>query len=281
MPVIAMTRELGSRGNEVAEGLAQDLGLALVRHDFVERLAESARLSTCTVMRWMDGRATLLERWRAERSGLPLFVEEQLLERAALGRVVIRGWGAIHLLRAVPHALCVRVCAPIDVRAQRMMDILGLESAGRARDEVLRSDACRAAALRRHFGDACEQAPRYDMVLDTGTWHVGRCIAQIRRALELREYQPTPESRALLAALALSARIRSALRRDHATAGFRISVQSNANGRPGHVALEGMVIDEGERLAAEDVARRCDGVSGIENRLRPMWSGRIARHLNG
>ena len=36
MPVIAMTREMGTLGKEVAAGLAERLGLEVVHHELVE-----------------------------------------------------------------------------------------------------------------------------------------------------------------------------------------------------------------------------------------------------
>ena len=41
MTVIAMTREMGTRGKDVAAGLAERLGIEVVHHEVVERhLAE-------------------------------------------------------------------------------------------------------------------------------------------------------------------------------------------------------------------------------------------------
>jgi cytidylate kinase len=245
MPVIAMTRELGCLGNEVARGLARDLGLRLVTHETVERLARKTPLPTNAVLRCIEGRPTLLERWRADLGGLSLYAAEEIYELAAAGDVVIRGWGATHLLRSVPHVLCVRVCAPLDVRAQRVMELFGFEDVALARNELRHRDAARAAAMRRRFGADWDQSSRYDLVLNTE--HVGaeRCIAQIKRAFEFAEYQPTQDSRACLRGLALAASARSALWRHPATAEFPILV--------------------------EDVVGRIDGVQAVSNDVRAMW----------
>lgn len=281
MPVIAMTRELGSLGRDIAEGLARDLNLKPVKHEIVDRLSRRTRLPASAVLRCVEGKATLLERWRADLDGLSLYAAEEIIDLAAAGDVVIRGWGATHLLRSVPHVLCVRVCAPLELRARRVMDLFGLDDVTLARAEVRRSDAARAAAMRWRFGADCEQLPRHDMVLNTEHIGVERCIAQIKRALEFAEYQPTPDSRARIQGLALAARIRASLRRERATSDFRVSVEADLNGNPGQVSLHGIVLDEGDKRAAEDVALRCPGVRGVENLLRTMWPRFVMKSHDG
>jgi len=272
MPVIAMTRELGSLGNEVAEGLAKELGLKLVRHELIERLAHKTRLPASAILRCIDGRATLFERLRADLDRLYLYAEEEILGLAAAGDVVIRGWGANHLLRSISHVLCVRVCAPLELRAARVMDVFGLDDIAQARDKVRDSDAACDATMQRRFGELWHQAARHDIVLNTEHVDAGRCIAQIKRALQFPEYQPTPESLARMRALSLAAQIRAALRQERTTANFNVSVEARRNDDPGHVTLRGTVLDESERRAAEIVALRCPGVHAVDNRLLSMWS---------
>ena len=281
MPVIAMTRELGCLGNEVAESLARDLGLRLVTHETVERLARRTPLPADAVLRCVEGRPTLLERLRADLSGLSLYAAEEIYELAAAGDVVIRGWGATHLLRSVPHVLCVRVCAPLEVRARRVMELFGFGDIALARDEVRRRDAARDSAMRRRFGADWDQASRYDLVLNTE--HVGaqRCTAQIKRALEFAEYQPTTDSRACIHGLALAARVRSVLWRHAATAEFPILVEADLNGDPGHVKIRGFVASEQQRRHAEDVVGRIDGVQTVSNDVRAMWPRFVMKSHDG
>jgi cytidylate kinase len=209
MPVIAMTRELGCLGHEIASGLARALGLRLVTHETVERLARGTTLSNDGVLRCIEGQPTLYERLRADLGGLSLYAAEEIYTLAAHGNVVIRGWGATHLLRSVPHVLCVRVCAPLEVRAQRVMEIFGYGSRDQALAEIARRDAEREAAMRRRFGAGWDQGARYDLVLNTE--HVGadRCIAQVKRLLSSDEFQPNLDSQHRVLALAIAARTRS------------------------------------------------------------------------
>jgi cytidylate kinase len=276
-----MTREPGCLGDEIAAGLARELGLRLVTHETVERIACKTPLPASAVQRCIEGRPTLLERWRADLGGLALYAAEEIYRLAAAGDAVICGWGATHLLRSVPHVLCVRVCAPLDVRAQRVMKMSGADDITLARTEVRRCDAAQAASMRRRFGADWDQSLRYDLVLNTE--HVGaqRCIERIRHALECAERQPTQDSRARLRGLALAARARSALWNHPATAALPIQVEADMNGHPGHVQIRGFVAHEDQRRHAETVVGRVYGVRAVSNDVKALWPRFVMKSHDG
>ena len=66
MTIIAMTREMGSLGKDVAEGLAQDLGLRLLYHEIVDSVAEKMHLPTNVITRFLQGKAGHIESLRAD-----------------------------------------------------------------------------------------------------------------------------------------------------------------------------------------------------------------------
>ena len=65
MPVVAITREMGSLGNEVAQGLGSELGLPVIYHEVIDHLADRMRVRRSHVIRLLDGHAGLLERLTA------------------------------------------------------------------------------------------------------------------------------------------------------------------------------------------------------------------------
>ena len=114
MTVIAITREIGTRGLDVANGLGKRLGLNVVNDELIERdIARLTGVSDDVVHRYFDGTASLLERWRTDEKQLSETTTEEVLALAAKGNVVIRGWGAPYLLRDIPHVVCARICAPV------------------------------------------------------------------------------------------------------------------------------------------------------------------------
>ena len=124
MPIVAITREMGSLGKDVAAGLGEALGLPVIYHEVIEHLADRMRLRKSHVIRLLDGTAGLLERLSADKTSLAIFSDDEIMGLALKGKgAVIRGWGATQLLREVPHAVCVRVCSPFEVRKQRILEL--------------------------------------------------------------------------------------------------------------------------------------------------------------
>ena len=112
MVAIAMTREMGTLGKDVAQGIADSLGLNVIHSELVEHdLATRLGVKESAVHRYLEGGASVLERWKIDKEKLSRYTAEELLEFARAGNVIIRGWGAVAVLRAVPHVLRVRVCA--------------------------------------------------------------------------------------------------------------------------------------------------------------------------
>src|SRR3990167_6474349 len=95
MPLIAMTREMGSLGKDVAQGVAEALGLEVVHHEISDHVADKMRLRKSHVVRLLDGKATILERLTADRTSLAIFTADETYGIAHRNRgAVIRGWGA-------------------------------------------------------------------------------------------------------------------------------------------------------------------------------------------
>src|SRR4249920_1189552 len=108
MPIIAITREMGSLGKDVAQVLGAELKLPVVYHEVIDQLADRMRVRKSHVIRLLDGSAGLLERLTADKTSLSIFTADEIFAIAARGGAVIRGWGATHLLREIPHVVCVR-----------------------------------------------------------------------------------------------------------------------------------------------------------------------------
>lgn len=271
MPVIAMNQEMGSLGKDVAAALAGDLGLNLVRHEVVDHVAEKMHARKSLIRRVMEGKAGLLDRMSTDKRSLATFTAEEVFGLAAKGNVLIRGWGATYLLRSIPHIPCVRICAPMELRVKWLMQRLETDDEGFVREELQRSDAAHMHNMYHRFGVTWGDPLIYDLVLNTERLSVQGCVAQIKGLLKLPEFQETAESRARLESTALEARVRAALKSDPATGDVNVTVTACEE----QVTLEGIVLHEDERGAAERVARSLPGVKGVDNQLKVMARSRL------
>jgi hypothetical protein len=117
-----MTREMGSLGKDVAAGIAERTQRKVVYQEIIEPIANKMRLRKSHVERFLDGKSGLWERLTTDKTSLSIFTADETFRFLRDGSTaVIRGWGAAHLLKDVPHVIRVRVCAPLELRVQRMM----------------------------------------------------------------------------------------------------------------------------------------------------------------
>jgi cytidylate kinase len=266
VPVVAMTMEVGVRGNEVAAGVAKALGLTVVSNDLAERVAGRARLKKSLVQRLREGKASLLERMWAPDERIALYTAEEVFDLAQKGDALIRGWGSTLLLRPVPHIPCMRVCAPMAARIRTLMRRLDTDDEAYIREEIEASDEAHAAAMQSRFRVKWGDPLLYDLTLNTGRLSIESCVEQVVALTRRPEFRETPASRKKLASLALEARIRAAFLAAPETAGVDVTIVADG----ARVVLRGMVEDEAERKGAASVAAKVKGVEEVVNELRTM-----------
>jgi cytidylate kinase len=271
MPVIALTQGMGSLAQDIAEQLAKELQLATLQHEVAERVADKMHVSKSLIGRLRSGKAGTLERLTADRDAMAIYSAEEVLEAAARGNVVLRGWGATALLRPVPHVPCIRILRPFAKRVQWLMAELDTDDIDAAEAEIKRSDEANAARMHDQFGVNWGDPVLFDLVLNTDRLSVDSCVQQIKALLARPEFAETDASRALLRAMALHARVRAALRADEATREVNITIE----GSDATVLLRGIVVNAAEKAAVEQVAATVPGVAAVDNQLRVMGPSRL------
>ena len=271
MPVIAMTQEMGSLAKDVALQLAQSLNLAVMRHEVVDYVAEKMHVSKSLIGRLRGGKAGLMERLTTDERSVALYSAEELFTLADRGNVVMRGWGATCLLRPVPHVVCVRVTRSLKKRVEWLMGHLETDDAAFAEAEVRRSDNAHASRMHHQFGVAWGDPVLYDLVLNTDRLSVESCVAQITQLAGRPEFAETAASKALLANMALEARVRVALKEHAATHDTNVTIEASQ----GQVRLLGIVLNAEERAQAGAVTAGVGGVTGVDNQLRVMASSKL------
>jgi cytidylate kinase len=265
MPLIAMTREMGSLGKDVASAISARLGKPVVHHEIIDHLANKMRLRKSHVVRFLDGKANIWERLTTDKTSLSIYTADETLALAESNNVaVIRGWGSAHLLRPVQHVICVRVCAPMKVRVQRMMERLNSDDEGFITNEIKLSEEAHAAITRRHFGINWQDSEQYDLVLNTERVAIDECADEVMALVKNAQFQETAQSVQMLANLALETHVRAALRADARTEKMQISISADR----GVVTLAGIVDRGSEPVHASEVAAAVPHLKEIKNHLK-------------
>jgi cytidylate kinase len=265
MPLIAMNREMGSLGKDVAQRLAQALGLKIQHHEIIDHLANRARVRKSHVISFLEGSQGFFERLTVDEVKLRVLTADEIASAAeAAPGIILRGWGATSLLKDVPH--CVRVCVSASrrERVKRMMKRLELHEEPAAARIVDQNDESAQAVMRRHFHVDVRDINEYDVGFNTDRMSIDQCVDEVVQMVKSPQFQETDASRAKLRDVAITHHVRAALRTHASTAHCWVRVTAN----DGHVILEGVVQGGEQRTACADIAGRIKGVFDVENRLR-------------
>ena len=269
MPLIAMTREMGSLGKDVAAGIAERTQRKVVYHEIIEPIANKMRLRKSHVERFLEGKSGLWERLTTDRTSLSIFTADETFRFLRDGSTaVIRGWGAAHLLSNIPHVVRVRICAPIETRVRRMMERLGSDNREAVENEIHLSEEAHTAITRRHFGVNWRDPEHYDLVLCTERLSVEECVEEVEGMMQRPRFQETAESLRRVDDLALEWSLRAALRRDSRTAAAGVTVECHE----GTVRLSGLVDTDADARVVAEVASAVEGVERLDNQLRSASS---------
>jgi Cytidylate kinase-like family/BON domain len=185
--------------------------------------------------------------------------------------VRMHGTCANALLRAVSHVPCIRIMRPFEKRVQWLMAELDTDDRDLAEKEIQRSDEANASRMNEQFGVTWGDPVLFDMVLNTDRLSVESCVLQVKSLLLRPEFAETAASLALLQGMALSARVRAALRGSETTEGVDVTIDANG----GAIKLSGIVVSDDERAATEQVSSAVPGVTSVDNQLRVMKMSRL------
>jgi cytidylate kinase len=265
MPLIAMNREMGSLGKDVAKGLSEELGLKVQHHEIVDHLANRARIRKSHVISFLEGTQGLFERLTIDNLKLRILTADEIMSAAESNEgVILRGWGATSLLKEVPHAVRVCVSASRRERVKRMMERLELNEQSAVERIVDQNDEAAQAVMRRHFHIDVRDINEYDVGFNTDRMSADQCVEKIVAMVRSPQFEETEQSHDKLRDVAITHHVRAAIRTHASTSHCYVKVTVLY----GRVTLEGVVDESAQRSACAEIAGRIKGVMDVQNRLR-------------
>jgi cytidylate kinase len=258
MTIVAISREMGSGGYEIGAALAKALDFEYVNRQILLEAAHAHGVLEATLVRVVEHRPSLWERFDAERSRYLSFLEAAYYAFAERGHLVTASRSGPFFVRDVQHALRVRIMAPVEVRVRRVMAQDQLDQKA-ATAKVRAYDREMSGRIDYLFGVDWTRPEHYDLVLNTSddTWefYTDLLVAAARHP----RFQPTPESRQKVRDLSLAAQVRAAIAADPETQHLNVEVTAPK----GHVVLKAVVFGPTVLEAAAAVARRLSGVQDV------------------
>lgn len=183
MPVITLSRQLGSRGDAVALAVAERLHLRLIGRELINQAARQAGAPEIALAE-IDELGLL--GLRPDRVALKTYrttVEQIIRAEAAAGDVLVVGRGSQIVLAEQPGVLHVRIIAPLAVRIGCVQERCRV-SAEVAAARIAASDRMRAAYVRRHYRARMDDPYWYDLILNMGRLQVEAAVALICTAAD-------------------------------------------------------------------------------------------------
>ncbi len=261
MSIITISGEMGSLRDELAEEVCRLGELECVdRRTLMEAVAGLVDMSRDEHQLLAEQGPALLDLNNRRRRVFASFLESVVLQYAQKGDAVLVGRGANLLLRMVPGVLRVRTVAPLELRAQRLARVEGLEL-DRARQLTTVVDQQRRAYIAHVFGADWSSPLNYDLVLNMGRLSLEQAANTVLGLAAHSEFELTAEGERLLADMVLASRVRRQLVADldlHA-----LEVTSDE----GRVVLSGYVADGESARKALRLAGQVEGVQEVSSRL--------------
>ena len=166
MTIVAISREMGSGGYEIAAAVAKALGFEYVDREILLQAARVHDVSEEKITDVADRHLSLWERFDEEKRRYLIFIEAAYYSFAEKGNVVTAGRGGPFFLRDVTHAVRVRIMAPFDVRVRRVMEREKLDHKA-AVGKVRNYDRELAGRIDYLFGLDWTLPENYDLVINT------------------------------------------------------------------------------------------------------------------
>ncbi len=204
--VVTVSRQLGSGGSYIADGVAKELGIPFVDREILRQAAKELGQDDEVVEAYEERSSSLVERLvnvlslgTPEHPYLPpserpvydrdLFVLESRIIKSIVDDhdAVIIGRGASYVLRDRPEAVHVFIHAPIAFRAERLMKAKNIKSLAEARAAVEESDRRRSRFFKDMVGTLWTDARNYHVCIDSSIVGIDESVKIVVAVVRLKE----------------------------------------------------------------------------------------------
>ncbi|MFZ4615085.1 MAG: cytidylate kinase family protein [Rectinemataceae bacterium] len=265
MAIIAIAREFAALGEEVARELVSLSGFRLVDREWLEKRLADFGVSEDKRRKYDERKPGLWASLSQERDDYLHYLKSVIFEEAATGDCVIVGRGATALLRGLPHALTVRVVAPMAARIARVRGQLGCDER-HALQFIEQSDRDRSGFQKYFFSQNWKDPAEYSLCISIGDTpspaEAAAVIDNYRRTIISPESERSGATRA--GELVLGQRIVTEI-----VYGKRLPIHFlEADVRSGRVKLHGVSNTQSAIEAAVAAAKTVPGVGEVESAIQ-------------
>ena len=209
-PVITLTSDPFSLGEEVAEIAARSLGWPIVADEIFAAAAALSGEDRSRIEDAIRKPPGFLGMSATTRKRLLASLGAAITHAVEPGGVIYRGPAGHHFIHGISHVIRVKITGSVEDRGARLAAAKGV-TPERGRKDLLAEDKRRFRSCREVFGEDCGDPVLYDLLLSTSETTAEEAAAEVVRAAKDKRYHAQTWSIGCMRDLALAWEIRSAL----------------------------------------------------------------------
>jgi len=210
MSIITISRGSYSRGKEIAEKVAQELGYECIAREALLEASEHFKTPEIKLIRAIHNAPSILHRFGVSEAKYISYVQTGLLRHAKKDNVVYHGLAGHFLLKGISHVLKVRILSDMDQRVAFEVERENI-SRKEARDTLKKDDQERRKWSKSLYGIDTWDPSLYDIVIHINKITTDDAVNIIRHAAGLEHFQATAESQKMIDDLWLASEVKAVL----------------------------------------------------------------------
>jgi cytidylate kinase len=267
MAIITISRGSYSKGKEIAEKVAQQLGYECIARRILLEASEEFNVPEVMLVRAIHDAPSFFKYVSHSKERYIAIIHAEILKHFRKDNVVYHGLAGHFFVKGISHVLKVRIIADIEERVR-----LEMEREGISRVEALRilkkDDEERVKWSKSLYGIDTRDSSLYDLVIHIQKFSVNNAVDMICQAASLEQFRTTTESQQSIDDLALAVQVKAALvdvKRD-----LRVSAKS------GLVLVKGETPRGKEQILAQEIEEISKTITGVKEtkidiRGLPSW----------
>jgi cytidylate kinase len=256
MSIITISRGSYSRGKEVAERVARELGYTcLSRDEIIEEASDEFNIPEVKLIQAIRDAPSILDRFTYGKERFVAYFQAALLTHLKADNAVYHGLAGHFFLKGVSHVLKVRIIADMDQRARLEMERRGV-TYQEALQSLKKDDEERKRWSRHLYGLDAMDPNLYDLVINIKQLDVSDAAGLICQAVRSERFQATPESRQVLQDLALSSAVKAAI--------ISLKPDVEVSAREGRVFVKTRAIVSQRAGLAQEIRKAAAGLPGVK-----------------
>ena len=210
MAIITISRGSYSKGKEIAEKVAQELGYECIARKVLLEAKEEFDVPEIKLVRAIHDAPSILDSLSYGKEKYISFIRTEILNHFKRDNIVYHGLAGHFFVKGISHVLKVRIIADLEDRVR-----LEMEREGISHDEALsilqKDDEERRKWSEYLYGIDTWDSRNYDLVIHVHKLAVKDAVDMICHTASLESFQTTPESQRAIEDLALAAQTKAVL----------------------------------------------------------------------